>query len=75
MATMIKGRSALGSQAKSNGFFAPAEEAPHARTWMCWPSTPSIYDGSVGYYESVQETIGKLAGAISKQEPVTGIRL
>ena len=54
----------------TQGFFAPAEEAPHARTWMCWPSTRAIY-GEQGYFESVQETLGRLAAAIAEQEPVT----
>ena len=58
----------------SQGYTAPAEESPHARTWMCWPSTASIYarpERSAGYYESVQETIGRLAAAISEHEPVS----
>lgn len=52
-------------------YVAPAEDALHARTWMCWPSTPSIYGGRGIYYESVLETIGRLAGAIAEHEPVT----
>lgn len=52
-------------------FQAPAEDAPHARTWMCWPSTPSVYGGGGAYFESVQETIGRLASAIAEREPVT----
>ncbi len=35
---------------------------------MCWPSTP--YGGRGAYYESVQETIGRLAAAIAEREPV-----
>lgn len=38
---------------------------------MCWPSTPSVYGGQGAYYESVQETIGRLAAAIAEREPVT----
>jgi agmatine deiminase len=38
---------------------------------MCWPSTPSVYGGRGAYYESVQETIGRLAAAIAEREPVT----
>ena len=49
---------------------APAEAKPHARTWMAWPSTPAIYGGSGAYYESVQETLGRLAAAIAENEPV-----
>lgn len=49
---------------------APGEWAPHAGTWMCWPSTPSIYGGETAYYEDVQQTIGRLAAAIAEHEPV-----
>ena len=51
-------------------FTAPAEDAPHARTWMGWPSTPAIYGGAGAYYEAMQETIGRLAAAIAAHEPV-----
>ena len=51
--------------------YAPAEEVPHARTWMCWPSTPTIYGGEGVYYDDVQATIGRLAAAIAEHEPVT----
>ena len=57
--------------AQAAGFFAPAEEALHARTWMCWPSTPEIYGGAGAYFESVQETLARLAAAIAEHEPVT----
>jgi len=43
----------------------------HARTWMCWAATRSIYEGSISYFEEVQETLGKLATAIAEHEPVT----
>ena len=56
---------------KAAGYFAPAEEAPHARTWMCWPTDAAIYGGPGAYHESVQETLGRLAAAIAEQEPVT----
>ena len=48
----------------------PAEAEPHAGTWMAWPSTPAIYGGPGAYYESVQETLGRLAAAIAENEPV-----
>lgn len=53
------------------GFYAPAEEAPHARTWLAWPSTLSIYGASTAYFEDVQDTLGRLAAAIAEREPVT----
>jgi agmatine deiminase len=68
MATIAAAR---GAQTRPHGYFAPAEESRHARTWMCWPSTPSIYGGNTGYYESVMETIGRLAAAIAENEPVS----
>jgi len=52
------------------GLYAPAEEAPHARTWMCWPATASIYGGEGAYYEDVLATLGRLAAAIAEFEPV-----
>lgn len=63
--------STLGETASARRFRAPAEAAPHARTWLCWPSTPAIYGTSQAYYESVQETLGRLAAAIARHEPVT----
>lgn len=50
---------------------APSETAPHARTWMAWPSTSAVYGGPGAYYESVQETLGRLAAAIAENEKVT----
>lgn len=49
----------------------PAEAEPHERTWMAWPSTPSLYGGPGAYFESVQETLGRLAAAIAENEPVS----
>ena len=71
IATMASNGSTLAAQPKALGYYAPAEESPHARTWMCWPSTASIYQGPTGYFESVQEAIGRLAATIAKYEPVT----
>ncbi|PLP56529.1 agmatine deiminase [Mesorhizobium loti] len=48
----------------------PSEAEPHSRTWMAWPSTPAVYGGPGAYYESVQETLGRLAAAIAENEPV-----
>jgi agmatine deiminase len=53
-----------------HSFHAPAEEEPHARTWLAWASTKSIYGTSTAYYEDVQETLGRLAAAIAEHEPV-----
>jgi agmatine deiminase len=54
------------------GFFAPSEEAPHARTWMAWPTDASIYApaGDRAYFESVQVALGRVAAAIAENEEV-----
>jgi len=61
----------VSANSSKRGFFAPAEAAPHARTWLAWASTESIYDASTAYFEDVQETLGRLAAAIADREPVT----
>jgi agmatine deiminase len=71
IAAMTAGRSALAAQPTALGYFAPAEESTHARTWMCWAATRSIYEAPMGYFESVQETLGRLAAAIAEHEPVS----
>ncbi len=68
-AAMTAGRKARGLTTAEAGPFAPAEEAPHARTWMCWASTRSIYPGR-SYFEALQEALGRLAAAIAEHEPV-----
>lgn len=55
-------------------YSAPAEEAPHARTWMCWPTRAEIYqygDRPEKYHQDVMATIGQLAKAIAEHEPVS----
>lgn len=71
MAAMTTVRSAVGAGPRTAGLYAPAEEAPHARTWMCWASTPSVYGRDGGYTRAVQEALGRLAAAIAENEPVT----
>ncbi|MEM8493237.1 MAG: agmatine deiminase family protein [Pseudomonadota bacterium] len=48
---------------------APAEEHPHAATWMAWPHNLSLYEDR-SYFEDVQQHLGRLARAISRFEPV-----
>ena len=64
------GTSRLGFSPASLGYVAPAEEAPHKRTWMGWPADVSIYLDDTAYFEEVQQTIGRLAAAIAEHEPV-----
>jgi agmatine deiminase len=68
---IAKEQHALGAKTSMQGFYAPAEEAPHARTWLAWASTKSIYGTSTAYFEDVQQTLGRLAAAIAEHEPVT----
>ncbi len=46
----------------------PAEDAPHERTWMCWPSSEEIWGEDL---IDVQDAIARIALAISDFEPVT----
>ncbi len=68
-ATVASGRLAAAT-IDGRTFHAPAEEAPHARTWMCWPSRSRIYGGR-RQLETVQEHLASLVRAIAKYEPVT----
>ena len=67
---IVKEQHASRATSTKQGFYAPAEEAPHARTWLAWASTKSIYGTSTAYFEDVQETLGRLAAAIAEHEPV-----
>ncbi|MEQ9491418.1 MAG: agmatine deiminase family protein [Alphaproteobacteria bacterium] len=68
---MAVSKTGLAKKPSDEGYFAPAEEAPHARTWLAWASTKGIYGSSLAYYEDVLETQGRLAAAIAENEPVT----
>ena len=58
-----------GSPAR-DGFAMPAEWAPHARTWMCWPCRPEAWGSAEAMLRAKQVT-GRIARAISTFEPVT----
>jgi agmatine deiminase len=45
----------------------PAEDEPHERTWMCWPSSPEVWGRELG---ATQEAIARIALAIARFEPV-----
>jgi agmatine deiminase len=53
-----------------DGFAMPAEWAPHARTWMCWPCRLEAWDGPEGLLRAKQAH-ARVARAISSFEPVT----
>ncbi len=46
----------------------PAEDLPHARTWMCWPSSSDVWSTDL---QGVQDTIVEIALAIADFEPVS----
>jgi agmatine deiminase len=52
-----------------DGFAMPAEWAPHARTWMCWPCRVEAWGGPDGLLRAKQ-AYARVARAISSFEPV-----
>ena len=53
-----------------DGFQWPAEWAPHARTWMCWPCRVEVWGGPDGLLRA-RQAFARVARAISTFEPVT----
>ena len=53
-----------------DGYAMPAEWAPHARTWMCWPCRVEAWGGPEGLLRAKQ-AYARVARAISTFEPVT----
>ena len=51
------------------GFFYPAEDRPHERTFMQWPVNPLVHDDRI-FLAMLQETIADIANRISDFEPV-----
>ena len=51
------------------GYRMPAEWAPHARTWMAWPSNPTTFPG--GWLDQARAAYARVARAIAGFEPVT----
>lgn len=51
------------------GFFVPAEEARHERTFMQWPVNRKVHPDPV-FLDMAQQTIADIANAISEFEPV-----
>ncbi len=54
---------------RPTGFYVPAEEARHDRTFMQWPVSRTVYPDPV-FLKMVQTTIAKIANTISAFEPV-----
>ena len=51
------------------GFMMPAEWAPHARTWMCWPCRAEAW-GNAEATLRAKQVFARVARAISTFEPV-----
>jgi len=58
----------LKSVPRVDGFFMPAEWAPHTRTWMLWPERPDNWREGA---KPAQKAYVAVASAISQFEPVT----
>ena len=58
----------LESTPRADGFFMPAEFAPHAGTWMLWPQRPDNW--RLGG-KPAQKTFAAVATAIAQFEPLT----
>ena len=55
--------------AAGNGYFVPAEEARHARTFMQWPVSRSVYRDRV-FLGMTQDAIALIANTVAQFEPV-----
>ncbi|AXT25756.1 agmatine deiminase family protein [Ruegeria sp. AD91A] len=53
----------------ATGFYVPAEEARHDRTFMQWPVSRTVHPDPV-FLKMVQRTIAEIANTISAFEPV-----
>ncbi len=53
---------------RSEGWFAPEDEARHERTWMAWPARRDIWGSML---PGVREDVAGVARAIARFEPVT----
>jgi len=52
------------------GFYVPAEESRHARTFMQWPVNRQVHPDPV-FLDMTQQTIADIANTIAEFEPVT----
>ncbi|MEM7320167.1 MAG: agmatine deiminase family protein [Pseudomonadota bacterium] len=63
------GVSGKGMALSTDGYFVPAEESPHQRTFMQWPVSRRVHPDPV-FLDMTQQTIADIANAISEFEPV-----
>lgn len=50
-----------------SGWYVPADDVPHTRTWMSWPSRRSVWGRQLG---AVQDDIALIARTVGRYEPV-----
>jgi agmatine deiminase len=55
------------STPRKDGFYMPAEWAPHLRTWMMWPCRTEVWD-DIG---ETRANYAAVAHAIARFEPLT----
>ena len=55
---------------RDDGFFMPAEWAPHRRCWMAWPCNEAVWGDRL---QAARELYADIAAAIAAFEPVTMI--
>ena len=58
----------LTSTPRTDGYFMPAEWAPHRQTWMVWPQRPDNWRDQAA---PAQAAFAEVARAIARFEPVT----
>ncbi len=58
----------VGGHAGTSGWRMPAEDSRHEQTWMCWPSSRSVWGSDLS---AVQDTIAHIALTIAEFEPVS----
>ncbi|MFG2696542.1 agmatine/peptidylarginine deiminase [Kitasatospora sp. NPDC048407] len=61
-------RAATAGAGLAAGFRVPVDTVPHARTWMAWPDSSTIWRSKLS---GVQSNIALIARTIAKYEPVT----
>ena len=65
----LSGRAFASPSARASGFWYPEETEPHARTFMQWPVSRTVYDDAA-FLADLQATIADIANAIADFEPV-----
>ncbi len=68
-ALLLPGAAHPAETALSAGYFYPAEDVPHERTFMQWPVNPAVHDDAA-FLEILQKSIADVANRISDFEPV-----